>query len=458
MGQLAGALPLVFVLFVFSMPILKREERRRGRTWYFLLLAALAAKLLGSVARFLVALFLYGGVADAVGYHSFGAVIARAIWEGRMSSVPDFATPFGTNFIRIVTGFLYALTGPNIISGFVFFAWLSFIGTYLLYRAYCLAFPQDRSKRYAWFLFFMPTMVYWPSSIGKESWMIFALGIAFWGGARCLTGSPARGMPAAVLGCALAAIVRPHMGALFALSLVSATLVQGRRAEGRRPRTAAKVAFLLVGVVGAAFMAVWTSTYLLNHSAIDTSRGLTAVLQENNRRTEQGGSEFEAPIVTTPKAIPLAAVTVLFRPFPFEANNAQALASSLEGTALLWLVVAQRRRVWACIRSARQRPYVAMVLVYMALFVFVFSSVGNFGILVRQRAQVYPFLFLLLCAPLPRLPVPRTASSRRPNRRPVKGTSPRPEPARSRTARAGAGQLRTRSGPVQSRAAGRETA
>ena len=33
--------------------------------------------------------------------------------------------------------------------------------------------------------------------------------------------------------------------------------------------------------------------------------------------------------------------------------------------------------------------------------VFAFSSVGNFGIITRQRTQVFPFVLVLLALPLP---------------------------------------------------------
>jgi hypothetical protein len=43
---------------------------------------------------------------------------------------------------------------------------------------------------------------------------------------------------------------------------------------------------------------------------------------------------------------------------------------------------------------------VAFALTYVGLFVVAFASVGNFGILVRQRVQVMPFLLVLLVVPV----------------------------------------------------------
>ena len=48
-------------------------------------------------------------------------------------------------------------------------------------------------------------------------------------------------------------------------------------------------------------------------------------------------------------------------------------------------------------------PYVMFSLIYTLVFVYAFSAIGNFGILVRQRVQVYPVFFVLLALEKPLL-------------------------------------------------------
>jgi hypothetical protein len=55
------------------------------------------------------------------------------------------------------------------------------------------------------------------------------------------------------------------------------------------------------------------------------------------------------------------------------------------------------------IRSMRTIPYVAFALVYSAGFIIAFSSIANFGILVRQRVQLLPLYVVLLSIPLPKV-------------------------------------------------------
>jgi hypothetical protein len=91
----------------------------------------------------------------------------------------------------------------------------------------------------------------------------------------------------------------------------------------------------------------------------------------------------------------MAAPTVLFRPFPWEAHNAYALVAAIESLFLI-IVVA---RHWRSVLSAfnlRENNYLLFILAYIGSFVLMFTTVANFGLLVRQRAQLLPFLFMMI--------------------------------------------------------------
>ena len=121
-----------------------------------------------------------------------GKRLAAAFWDGTWDQVLREEVPelVGTEFIRLVTGVVYIATGPTKFGGFVVFGWLGFWGLYCFYRAFRIAFPAGDHRRYAILLFFLPSLLYWPSSIGKESWMLFTLGIVAYGAALVLTYRP----------------------------------------------------------------------------------------------------------------------------------------------------------------------------------------------------------------------------------------------------------------------------
>jgi hypothetical protein len=393
----SAALIVAPLLFLATLPVLSRRATREGdRGLFRLLTLALLVKFLGAVVRYYIAFDVYGGVADAAGYHDWGRQIAEnfraGVFDTGLDSLGD------TDFIRFLTGIVYSFIGDSGLGGFLVFAWLGFWGQYLFYRAYRTAVPEGKSRQYAVLIFFLPSLVFWPSSVGKEAWMIFALGIAALGAARLLSGRFWRGFVVAGLGMWLSALVRPHVAGLFALALALGYLIRPSREELRGFGPVAKgVGLAAVAVV--AFILVVQADDFLERSAIETESGVTEVLRETSERTAYGGSRFAPSILESPTRTPVAVATVLFRPFLFEAHNPQALAAAVETTLILALCLFRFRWILAALGSIRRYPYLAMAFAYTGLFVLAFSGFANFGLLARERVQLLPFLLALLCLP-----------------------------------------------------------
>ena len=392
-----GALVVGPILVLISLPIFSRRARLEGdRRLFWLLVLALLAKFIGSVVRYYVAFDVYGGVADASFYHDSGVQIAKRFGSGVFDTGLDSLSE--TDFIRFFTGVVYSFIGPTGLGGFFVFSWLGFWGLYFFYRAFRIAVPEGRSWGYAKLVFFLPTLVFWPSSIGKEAWMTFALGIAALGAARILSGRTWRGLVVAGLGLWAAAVVRPHVAGLLAVALAAGFLFRRPRHELRAFAPVSKgIGLAALAVV--AFLLVGRTDDFLRKAAIETEGGVAAVLRQTSERTELGGSRFAPSILESPARAPVAVVTVLFRPFLFEVHNVQALAASIETTFLLILTLARWRWVIASVRSLRRQPYVAMAFAYTGLFVVAFSAFANFGLLARERAQLLPLFVVLLCVP-----------------------------------------------------------
>jgi hypothetical protein len=416
-ARMDGFLVVVFlvpILLAASWPAFVRQARReRDARLVQLLLLALVLKFVGSLVRYWVAVHVYEGNADAFEYHRVGVDLAMGFRAGNFDT--GLASLSGTDFISFFTGIVYTITGPSIFAGFLLYAWLAFGGMFYLYRAFTIAVPDGRRRSYARLLFFMPSMLYWPSSIGKEAWMLLTIGVASFGVARLLSGRPWRGLAVAGTALWLAALVRAHVSGMLVLGLMVAYLLARppRRLGALGP--VVKLFALVALVVVSAALLSRTQSYLLE-KGIDPQDGVTSVLAETTRRTNQGGSNFEAQSTGVSLAkLPYAAVTILFRPFPFEAHNAQAAVTALESLLLLCLTIARRRAIWQAVRRLRRRPYVAFVLVFSLLFVVAFSSIANFGILARERTQLLPFFLVLLALPSarPRPAAPAQSQDRR---------------------------------------------
>jgi hypothetical protein len=266
------------------------------------------------------------------------------------------------------------------------------------YKAFRTAVPDGDHRRYAWLLFFMPSLLYWPSSIGKDAWMLMGLGAAALGAARLLARRP-RPYPLLVLGLAATTLIRPHITVLVCIGLVAAYVFRPR-AE-RRPLfgpLGKPVGVLVLLVISVVVVVQAGQFFGVEDEGVS---GVTEVLDEAAEQTGQGGSSFEAVNARSLADVPAAVMAVLFRPFPWEANNGQALVAALEGMAMLALFALSVPRFAALPALMRRHPYLVLVAVYTLLFCVAFSSFGNFGILTRQRIQLFPFALVLLALPRP---------------------------------------------------------
>src|SRR5262249_30337110 len=80
-------------------------------------------------------------------------------------------------------------------------------------------------------------------------------------------------------------------------------------------------------------------------------------------------------------------------------HTVEALGVSFEALLLGILLALSWRRLLSIPTRLRSDPYVTMAVVYVALFIFALGTVSNFGILSRERSQLVPFVFVLLCIP-----------------------------------------------------------
>lgn len=367
-----------------------------------ILWAGLGLKFLATVARYLTVYSLYDGGGDAATYDEHGVRLAESFRAFDFSVEVAQQVP-GTGFLRYVTGLVYVFTFDDQFAGFLVFATFTFVGVLAAIAAVRTALPDADHKLYVALVMLWPSLLFWPASIGKDSWMVMAIGLTSWGAAKMYTRERG-GFVLAGVGLAASAMLRPHVTLLLFVAMFAGYLLRpGRPRPSRRGRAPgggggfAKVlgvvALLVVGSI------VATETEQFFEIGELSTEGVNEALAETSRRSTQGGGGFTPVDVSNPSNYPWAAVTVLLRPFPFEAHNAQALVSSMEGLVLLGLLARSWRALVNVPRLLRRRPYVAYGAAYTLMFVYAFAAIGNFGILSRQRSQLLPLLFVFVVLP-----------------------------------------------------------
>lgn len=358
-------------------------DRFRG-----IVIAAALFRLLGATLRYEVISQLYDGVGDATSYYEYGRRYAPYIHrlDFRFLSQNGNGRWWGTTFVEWVSAFVVAIVGPSERAGFLAFSLLSFVGLALAARAFLRALPRQRRPLILYWLFFAPSLWFWPSSMGKEALVIFAAGVFFAGYVG--DGQQAR-WPLLLAGTAGMFAVRPHVAAVTLVAAALAPWVAGptRWTIGRVARA------VVLAAVALAVLVFSVRSLGVEHPDLEGAREFQ---QSRAANTSQGGSKI-GPSGTGLTALAFGYVNVLLRPFPWEAHNGQALLSAME-VVVVWAVILFRRRELRAIRVLWRRHW---MLRFSALFVLLYAgligaTMFNLGIVARQRTLMWPFLFVFV--------------------------------------------------------------
>jgi hypothetical protein len=141
-------------------------------------------------------------------------------------------------------------------------------------------------------------------------------------------------------------------------------------------------------------------------SNLDAS-SIKHVLNENARNTGvaaqgqigQFSSSTTASTSLSLAALPKDAYDVLIRPLPYKAHGLTQLAGSLENLFIVTLFLVSWRRVLSALRAIRRRPYLLTASLYSLVWIVLFASIGNLGILARERTSLFPLLLVLVSYP-----------------------------------------------------------
>lgn len=352
-----------------------------------LLVLGLALRLIGSTVRLEVMEAIYSSSGDSRMYFEVGrryAELIRSFDFGFMSGEGTVTGQWwGTQFVRSVTGCVVFLTGESIRAGFLAFSLFSFMGLVFCVRAFGRVFGEAAEFKFARWVWLWPSLWFWPSSIGKEALMLLATGLTVWG----YIGKGTPRWAIVLMGLALTAAIRPHVATVTAGALLGAeSLGAGSILRLRR----------IAGIMVAAALALYSLQSGLQQMGLGDAdlEGVQEHFEFRASRTEQGGSR----IATTSgvASVPMAFVTILTRPFPWEARGI-ALLSSFEITAFWTIVWMRRRAAWAFLKGWRHNRFARFGLIFtLGISLMYGLAFANLGIIARQRAVILPYLLTLV--------------------------------------------------------------
>jgi hypothetical protein len=335
---------------------------------------------------------VYEGAADLFLYFDRGRQIVNDFsLTGSWTVLHPF---YGTNFTIMQTSWLVFVFGPTFQGLMIISATLSFWGQYLFYRSFCIAFPRGLHRLAAIVMFFVPSIVFWTSAIGKDSVTFFFMGASCYWFSKLTQRNNLAAIVAVLASLSGVMLVRPHIAAMLVISLAAAYLLS-KNLHGTLGMAAKTVGIPLL-LLASVYFVTQTQDFVDEGGTQQTAQGLAKSVADNNYGL--GGSTFGQSLTYRLAAAPF----LLFRPFPWEAHNAEAAIASIEGVCLLLFFWRRRKLLWASFRSSREKAFVLFLWVYAAEFLLVFgASMTNFGLLSRERVMFTPLALMILLSEAP---------------------------------------------------------
>jgi hypothetical protein len=283
---------------------------------------------------------------------------------------------FSTQFVIYITQSLKSMIGGTYLDFFLVYQAFGFFGIVLLTRIAAEIYEAVGVQQplYIYIFFFLPSLHYWTSAIGKDTLFFLGMMLCLWGSMRFWN----RLGPLSV-GVFLMLAIRPHI-AIVAMSALAIAVF-----SDKTTRLSVRITMLSAALIGLVFAVstVW-STFNLDLTNLDTYSdvvaGREALLQMDV--SVIGRTSVDAPF-------PIRVLSLLFRPFFFDANDILGIVVSIENAGLAIIIGAflfKWRVVAALVKSV---PYVRFAFISSVAILMVLSlGYYNVGLGIRQKATM----------------------------------------------------------------------
>lgn len=274
------------------------------------------------------------------------------------------------------------------------FSFLGFCGSVIFYRTLKPLFATRKKKVELFFLsFFLPNMVFWTSNLGKDSLVYFGLMLILYG----VVNGPdkVKAVVSIIAGGIVVYFIRPHV-VLFLLAGFGIGIFWDRRTLSFRT-----IVLALIVAVG----------FLVGHRQIfefigvapevESEEGFGGIYHAGVGRMEEssknlgsmGGASTGARKFNILFA-PYYLVQFLGSPFIWQARKPIQLAVALENILYQFFLLYFLFH-WKAFASSKLVPYKYSLLLYCAFSSIIMGmSYTNFGLTVRERCMVLPFIIV----------------------------------------------------------------
>lgn len=307
------------------------------------------------------------------------------------------------------TFFVVRLISPLATLGFKSFlitttllAWISFGGSWRLYRVFCDIYPS-LYKRFAIAFLYFPSVLFWGSGIMKDTityaaaaWFTYSFYMLMFKRRKIIIN-----IIMLLITSWLLIKIKPYIFmSLLPGALIWVSFKRIKKIENVVLRSLVAPFILIFSVVAGFLVINSVKSNLGQFSSFDTMVQKAQVIQQDLKREKQYGDnyydigEFDGTMSSLVSKAPIAIISGLFRPFIWEIRNPFGLLAAIENSILLFLVLQSffRLGLFNNIRIIMNTPILFFSFLFCTIFAFsVGLATANFGALVRYRIPLLPF-------------------------------------------------------------------
>lgn len=311
-------------------------------------------------------------VADAYAYYYL-----PSIWKDRTIGISTVLVADFVETLRV--GF-----GASFLDCFLLFQSFGFLGMMILARTFVEieeSVGVSDTRGYLGLLA-LPSLNFWTAAIGKDALLFLAIALCVWSVLKVR-----RRIVWLAAGLALMMFFRAHIALMAAAALAAASVFGASVSVGR------KLAMLGVAAIGGAF-AVGAVQDTLGVDATSVSAVGEFLDKQNSVYATVAGT---TSLGSAPFAVRV--VSLLFRPFFFDANGILGLIASAENLLVVALTLFLIIRWRDLAHLVKHVFFIRFAVIFAFFILFALSLIYyNVGLGLRQRVMAYPMILSTLVA------------------------------------------------------------
>jgi hypothetical protein len=402
-----------------------RFKRNKDKTYYRFLIPAFTFKVVLVLANALFYIIAYKGGGDSINYWRNSEMINNLLWENpyfywqemlydnssnnvlqhfnNKTGIPirDFYNEAETFFVCKLGSVFSLLTFGSYILLDIVFAFITFIASWRLFEM-VRSFGLHSDKTIALAIFGIPSLGFWCSGLSKDTILFIAICYAFYYLNLLIAKdqlSKKRYWVFLFLSFLIMFKIRPFIliSILAPMFMAYGVRLSNKIDRGNIIRFLSKTTFFVICLIAFVFFLQSSAAENFINEAKIVNLDLTNNTIYGNKKYSLGDLEFSP--VGMVKALPASIIAGLYRPFIWESLNLSLILNGLESLMLLFLTVR-----FFVTKKLKERLYFIQkteFLVFSLFFVLIIAYIAGytsilFGVLVRIRAPLIPFLLMIL--------------------------------------------------------------